>query len=144
MLAMQHSCVKQLSMLTEELELGCAGGVVPAMSACKPSQISVVQQLEDFISELTIAVAANATGECGEQKKHKRQQENEKRTSSRRPESESEAASSTGGAAIGRETEAHRDRPELDPSKLDIRVGIVTKCWPHPDSEKLYCEVGSA
>lgn len=31
--------------------------------------------------------------------------------------------------------------PDADPSKLDIRVGVVTKCWEHPDSEKLYCEV---
>ncbi len=29
---------------------------------------------------------------------------------------------------------------ELDPSKLDIRVGLVVKCWNHPDSEKLLCE----
>lgn len=29
---------------------------------------------------------------------------------------------------------------ELDPSKLDIRVGYVTKCWIHPESDKLYCE----
>lgn len=28
----------------------------------------------------------------------------------------------------------------LDPSKLDIRVGLVTKCWEHPESDKLYCE----
>jgi aminoacyl tRNA synthase complex-interacting multifunctional protein 1 len=29
---------------------------------------------------------------------------------------------------------------ELDPSKLDIRVGLITKCWAHPESDKLYCE----
>ena len=28
----------------------------------------------------------------------------------------------------------------LDPSKLDIRCGVVLKCWNHPDSEKLLCE----
>lgn len=28
----------------------------------------------------------------------------------------------------------------LDPSKLDIRVGVVVKCWNHPESEKLLCE----
>lgn len=28
----------------------------------------------------------------------------------------------------------------LDPSKLDIRVGLVVKCWNHPDSDKLLCE----
>ena len=25
---------------------------------------------------------------------------------------------------------------DLDPSKLDIRVGVVVKCWNHPDSDK--------
>lgn len=29
---------------------------------------------------------------------------------------------------------------EADPSKLDIRVGVVLNCWIHPDSEKLLCE----
>lgn len=29
---------------------------------------------------------------------------------------------------------------DMDPSKLDIRVGLVVKCWNHPDSEKLLCE----
>ena len=29
---------------------------------------------------------------------------------------------------------------ELDPSKLDIRVGEIKKCWNHEDSEKLLCE----
>jgi methionine--tRNA ligase beta chain len=28
----------------------------------------------------------------------------------------------------------------LDPTKLDIRVGQVVKCWNHPDSDKLLCE----
>ena len=26
---------------------------------------------------------------------------------------------------------------DLDPSKLDFRVGLVQKCWPHPEAEKL-------
>lgn len=32
------------------------------------------------------------------------------------------------------------DAGKLDPSKLDIRVGKVVKCWNHPESEKLLCE----
>jgi aminoacyl tRNA synthase complex-interacting multifunctional protein 1 len=28
----------------------------------------------------------------------------------------------------------------LDPSKLDLRVGLITKCWNHPEAEKLLCE----
>jgi methionine--tRNA ligase beta chain len=29
---------------------------------------------------------------------------------------------------------------DLDPSKLDFRVGIIQKCWEHPEAEKLLCE----
>jgi len=29
---------------------------------------------------------------------------------------------------------------EMDPSKLDIRVGMIVKCWNHPESDKLLCE----
>mmetsp|Transcript_5190 Transcript_5190/g.7968 ORF Transcript_5190/g.7968 Transcript_5190/m.7968 type:complete len:377 (-) Transcript_5190:103-1233(-) len=29
---------------------------------------------------------------------------------------------------------------ELDPSKLDFRVGRIVRCWEHPDAEKLLCE----
>lgn len=29
---------------------------------------------------------------------------------------------------------------EGDPSKLDVRVGVIVKAWEHPDSEKLFCE----
>lgn len=29
---------------------------------------------------------------------------------------------------------------DLDPSKLEIRVGLVVKCWDHPESDKLLCE----
>ncbi|CAM9950776.1 unnamed protein product, partial [Sphacelaria rigidula] len=29
---------------------------------------------------------------------------------------------------------------EGDPSKLDMRVGVIVKAWEHPDSDKLFCE----
>ncbi|CAN0399962.1 unnamed protein product, partial [Hapterophycus canaliculatus] len=29
---------------------------------------------------------------------------------------------------------------EGEPSKLDVRVGVIVKAWEHPDSEKLFCE----
>jgi len=28
----------------------------------------------------------------------------------------------------------------IDVSKLDIRVGLIEKCWEHEDADKLYCE----
>ena len=30
------------------------------------------------------------------------------------------------------------EQPEV--SKLDIRVGVITRCWKHPESTKLFCE----
>lgn len=35
---------------------------------------------------------------------------------------------------------AAEEKDELDPSKLEIKVGLVVKCWNHGDSEKLLCE----
>lgn len=29
---------------------------------------------------------------------------------------------------------------EIDPSQLEIKCGLVVKCWNHPESEKLLCE----
>eukprot|EP00903_Cladosiphon_okamuranus_P011159 g10532.t1 len=29
---------------------------------------------------------------------------------------------------------------EGEPSKLDVRVGVIVKAWEHPDSDKLFCE----
>lgn len=31
-------------------------------------------------------------------------------------------------------------KDEIDISKLDIRVGVITKAWEHPEAEKLFCE----
>jgi methionine--tRNA ligase beta chain len=32
------------------------------------------------------------------------------------------------------------DDSQQDPTRLDIRCGLVLKCWNHPDSDKLLCE----
>jgi len=32
------------------------------------------------------------------------------------------------------------ERPVEDPTRLDIRVGVIRKVWRHPEAEKLYCE----
>ena len=53
------------------------------------------------------------------------------------------SSSSTAPPAAAAATSADN----LDPTKLDIRCGLVIKCWNHPESEKLLCEeidLGSA
>ena len=47
-------------------------------------------------------------------------------------------ATATASAPIP--TPSEETSEDLDPSKLDIRVGTVIRCWNHPDSEKLLCE----
>ena len=37
-------------------------------------------------------------------------------------------------------TAAGVDMSSLDPTRLDIRIGRINKCWNHPDSTKLLCE----
>jgi methionine--tRNA ligase beta chain len=61
--------------------------------------------------------------------------------------------SSTGGAILANSTAVKAtkeaadsdiatggDGESLDPSKLDLRVGLIVKCWNHPEAEKLLCE----
>ena len=33
-----------------------------------------------------------------------------------------------------------KDDSSIDPSKLEVKVGLIVKCWDHPESEKLLCE----
>lgn len=50
------------------------------------------------------------------------------------------AAPAAPAAPAGNDSGATGGDEDLDPSKLDIRVGLVVKCWNHPESEKLICE----
>ena len=50
------------------------------------------------------------------------------------------AATAATAAAAPAKEEAASSTGDLDPSKLDIRVGLVVKCWNHPESDKLLCE----
>lgn len=51
------------------------------------------------------------------------------------------AAPQVKAAAAAPQTKvAAEEKDELDPSKLEIKVGLVVKCWDHTDSEKLLCE----
>eukprot|EP00904_Undaria_pinnatifida_P008337 jgi/Undpi1/4633/HiC_scaffold_18.g07987.m1 len=44
------------------------------------------------------------------------------------------------GAGVGSGGRVGRSARDGDPSKLDIRVGVIVKAWKHPDSDKLYCD----
>ena len=56
------------------------------------------------------------------------------------PKSKAATSNSTAAAPAAASASATTDADDLDPSKLDIRVGLVVKCWDHPESEKLLCE----
>lgn len=45
-----------------------------------------------------------------------------------------------GGNAGASDSTPAASAAEGDPSKLDVRVGVIVKAWEHPDSEKLFCE----
>eukprot|EP00904_Undaria_pinnatifida_P008338 jgi/Undpi1/4634/HiC_scaffold_18.g07988.m1 len=59
---------------------------------------------------------------------------------------EAAASSSEGKGGGGKAGPGGGDKPapaapvDGDPSKLDVRVGVIVKAWEHPDSDKLYCE----
>jgi len=63
--------------------------------------------------------------------------------------SESKPATTNGDAKSKEEKKEKKEKApavaaatteELEPSLLDIRVGVIKKCWNHPDSDKLLCE----
>jgi tRNA-binding EMAP/Myf-like protein len=77
---------------------------------------------------------------------------------------EKQPAPAAAAASAGGDGDGPAEAADLDPSKvrqrndalvlflhskvvfafigqLDIRVGVIIKCWNHPDSDKLYCEV---
>lgn len=49
------------------------------------------------------------------------------------------AVDSSKGNAVAQVMDGSDDSQQ-DPTRLDIRCGLVLKCWNHPDSDKLLCE----
>jgi len=49
-------------------------------------------------------------------------------------------ASSEEPAAPATKKQAPPPPPPIDVSKLDIRVGVIEKCWEHEEADKLFCE----
>merc|ERR1712125_266907 len=43
-------------------------------------------------------------------------------------------------AETGKKGGKPSERPLDDISRLNLRIGRVTKVWPHPEADKLYCE----
>jgi aminoacyl tRNA synthase complex-interacting multifunctional protein 1 len=60
----------------------------------------------------------------------KKDQKKSKEKSKAEPAAKAESAPPASGAPDA----------DLDPSKLEFRVGLVLKCWEHPEAEKLLCE----
>lgn len=55
-------------------------------------------------------------------------------------ESEKKAKAAPPAASAAAPAPSEEVEDSLDPSKLDLRVGLITKCWNHPEAEKLLCE----
>eukprot|EP00752_Nemacystus_decipiens_P003614 g3331.t1 len=49
-------------------------------------------------------------------------------------------ATKTGAEPAAAAAAASAEVVEGEPSKLDVRVGVIVKAWEHPESEKLFCE----
>ena len=82
------------------------------------------------------AAAPAAPAEVGVEggvKKEKKEKK-EKKIDETTPATTTTAATTTTTTAVA--AGAVGEENDLDPSKLDIRVGIVVKCWNHPDSDK--------
>lgn len=57
-----------------------------------------------------------------------------------KPDKKSDKKEKKEKAAVETPAATSGESDDLDPSKLLIVVGKVTKCWNHPDSDKLLCE----
>ena len=95
--------------------------IIPDFSSFTPGHPSkAVKVVSDKDKKSTVGSVEPASAEAKAKKvKVKPDQEAEKKTAV-----DLEAASDT----------------DLDPSKLDIRVGYIVNCWNHTESEKLLCE----
>lgn len=83
------------------------------------------QKLVDPKEEAAVAAAAAAPATKTEEKKEKAPKGAKKESKESKPASTESAAPANEGP---------------DPSKLEIRVGEIKRCWNHPESEKLLCE----
>jgi len=62
---------------------------------------------------------------------------------SKKGEAKAEESSKATEAAVSKSDDAANQRANYDGppiTALDIRVGLITKAWNHPESDKLYCE----
>ena len=102
--------------LTPEQE---AAAATAAKKAKKAARVMTPEELERIAASKAKSAAAKAAK--GGQQKGKQKQ---------------------GGAKGGGKAKkaAPQDPNQPDITKLDIRVGVITKVWKHPDAEKLYCE----
>jgi tRNA-binding EMAP/Myf-like protein len=101
--------------------------VVPAVATAKATVIPSTTSTIDKSAEVTSPEVTSEAPEANTNKEKKeRKEKKEKKTDA--------VAETAKGAEVAAVAGDAGD--ELDPSKLDIRVGIVVKCWNHPDSEK--------
>lgn len=83
-----------------------------------------------IVADSTSASTAVAAEPSGDSKAAKK---SAKKDSVDKP--KSEAVPIAGPESTGKE-----EGSDVSPNLLDMRVGLVVKCWNHPDSEKLLCE----
>lgn len=89
----------------------------------------------NLVTEATPNIAKKDKSEEGkegkaEKKKEKDVSSKKEKVKEKKSEPECKTESENAGGADA----------DLDPSKLEFRVGLVLKCWEHPEAEKLLCE----
>jgi len=94
-----------------------------------------------------VDVAKNVLGDAKDKKKEKKEEgkkekkEESKTEGGKAEKKEKKEKGETKEAAKPEETKTEEGQVTLaDFAKLDIRIGKITECWKHPESEKLYCE----
>jgi hypothetical protein len=108
--------------------------------------VPTVFGITQFVSGPTASASASASSVGDEKAKEGGAEESKGEKTTPPPMSEKQLAKQKEKAAkkekAGKDKDKKAEAPaptsdDLDPSKLDFRVGLVVKCWPHPDAEKL-------
>ena len=105
--------------LTPEQEAAAAAEA--AKKPAKAARVMTPEEIERIKASKARSAAAKAAKGTQQKGKQKQQQKG-------------------GGGGKGGKKGTPADPNQVDITKLDIRVGVITKVWKHPDAEKLYCE----
>lgn len=138
------STFNNLARWYDHVQYNVVAGVVPIQTSQKAAL--VLPFLEAAVAAAAASAAATTTTEPApaaaktEDKKEKETKGKKEGKDTKKEEKKEAAPAAASEAAPSSSSAAANSTDGLDPSKLEIKVGEIKKCWNHPESDKLLCE----